>query len=104
VPSNWHLRETGDGIEAVDEAGNYYTIRSYAVSPNGETMAGLVQFLNSQTYIHAPQETTFAGRAAVAFGIDGVYQQGFAFLSGNRLYYVMGPGVSDTPLANLSVN
>jgi hypothetical protein len=72
-----------------------YSIQYYQVVGSKNELR---TFLAAQQNIHAISETTLNGISAYHFTVDGIYGEGFALLSGNKLYYLLGRGVADSAL------
>jgi hypothetical protein len=70
----------------------------YQVNTNDTAQLG--GFLQSQPNLHNVTQSAIAGMPAFAFGVDGIYGQGYAFLDSGRLYYLLGTGIENSPLAS----
>jgi hypothetical protein len=90
IPDDWKAQNMGNGeVVFINSQGTRYSVQSYVVGNNGN-INDLQAFLTQQPNIHAITATTFNVHPALAFQIDGIYQNGIAFLSNGHLYYLLG--------------
>ncbi len=97
VPSDWKASNVDGEDVFVTPQGQRASVQMYQVGNNDFVALG--SFLSNQPNLHDVVQSTFAGRPAYAFNVDGIYVHGYAFLDSGRLYYVLGAGVESSPLA-----
>lgn len=93
IPNNWQvLSETNDEVVFILPDQSRYSVQMYYV-PNSD-----LNFINSKllelNYISNLSSTNVFNHTALAFNISGIYKQGIALISNNRLYYVLGSQIS----------
>ena len=97
IPSDWKVQNDDGEIVVTTPQNNMYSIQEYAIGTND--MNALQNFLASQPNLHDVTVTQMNGFQAFSFTVDGVFHQGYAFLNNSNLYYLLGTGVQNTPIA-----
>jgi len=102
IPDNWKVTASSNEVLFTGPNHAAYSIQLYGVTNNTD-LGFIATKLAQQPNIHNVTPTTFAGAPAMAFSVDGVFQQGYALVNSGRLYYVLGPNAG-TQLSTFSIN
>jgi hypothetical protein len=97
IPNDWTAKQNPTETIIFSPDSRQYSIQMYA-SPSND-MAALKTYLSTRPNLHSIMNSSLDGWPVLSFSVDGPYKHGVAFLENNRLYYLLGQDIENSPVA-----
>ena len=97
IPTDWVVEASGNDVVMITPLKARYSIQIYNV-PNTDP-SSFKSFLEAQRNLHNVTDAVIAGHTGYSFAMDGIYNHGYAFLHNAKVYYLLGVGIENSPIA-----
>lgn len=97
IPNTWTVTAGSDEVVVQTPDNTKYSIQVFPA--RGNTTASLKSALKAFSKLSNVSAATVSGRQVEAFNSTGAYMRGLAFVENDRLYYLLGPDIENSALA-----